>query len=280
MSSGIPPSSQRAPMDPRLEAARGLVRDSVGALKNLEQLLESIRVGPRALSSVIPDVHAACAPLRGALRELLQSLALRLPETGAVIALEAFVAPRIDDLEQALADAKGRALNARGRLVLEDVVTRSARDLDAARALIDVLDDAVSRPTISVDLSELVRQTFKGADAAARTVTATLRSTGSGCELTLNPRVATALVGIGVQLVATHAATTPPCVAIERSADGTCGVSVTPGPCEGEPLVIPARTLVEPTAICVEAAARAIGARVTRAADDSRFELSWAAKTP
>lgn len=278
MSSGIPPSSQRAPVDPRLEAARGLVRDSVGALRNLEQLLESIRVGPRALSSVIPDVHASCGPLRGAVRELLQALALQLPDASAVTALEEFFAPRLDDLERALGDAKGRTLNARARLELEDVVTRSARDLDAARALVDLLDDAVSRPAITIDLFELVRQSFKATDATTRTVTATLQGTKDGCELSLNPRVTMALVGIGVQLVAANVTNgTPPCVTIEQLPDGACSITVTPGPGDGEQIVLATRTLIEPTAICAEAAARAIGVRLERAPGSARVALSWAA---
>lgn len=278
MSSGFPPSSQRAPADPRLAAARGLVRESIGALKNLQQLLESIRVGPRALASVIPDALASCAPLRGAFRELYEALAARLPDTQATSALEQFVTPRLDALEHALAEAGGRALNARTRLGLERVVGQSARDLEAARALVDLLDDAVSRPALTVDIVELLRQSARGADAAGGTVTAVLSGSRPSCELPLEPRVTTALVGIGVELVARHTGKTP-CIEIDVSPDGVCSLTVAAGPCQGEEIVLPARTLATPTLACAEAAAMATGAHLTRSDDGSRFQLVWPRRT-
>lgn len=271
MSLGRPPSS-RPPRgtDPRLDAARGLVRDALGSLSNLEQLLKSIRVGPKALSAVIPDVHASCAPLLGAVRELLGALRGHFPDTVAPDALEAFIAPRVQALERALATARRRPVNAKNRLALEAVVGEAAQELDAARALIDLLEEALGGLSVRVDLLELVRSAAQPAERADAdepgTVNATLAAPERSLELLVNPRLAIWLLGVGVQLMAGYESRTVPHVRLMVTGS-QCGLRVERAPAPGETLRLAARRLIEPTEPCARAAARVGGAHLTHEED-------------
>ena len=266
MSLGRPPSSRPLrDTDPRLDAARGLVRDALGSLSNLEQLLKSIRVGPKALSAVIPDVHASCAPLLGAVRELLAALRTHLPDDAAPDALEAFIAPRVEALERALSAARRQPINARNRLALEAVVAEAAQELDAARALIDVLEEALGGPSVRVDLLELVRSASQAPERAESddpaTVQATLVEPERSIELLVNPRLAIWLLGVGVQLMRDREDPTIPHVALMVT-DSECGLSVQRSSGPGEMLSLAARHLIEPTEACAHAAARLGGAQI------------------
>ena len=69
MKSGLPPSSHAFVRGTAaLETERGNLRESLGGLRNLAQLLHSLRVGSRPLSSVMPDARDAlrtAAPRHG-----------------------------------------------------------------------------------------------------------------------------------------------------------------------------------------------------------------------
>lgn len=277
MSPGRPPSSRPSRgVDPELDAARGLVRDALGSLRNLEQLLKSIRVGPRALSAVIPDVHASCAPLLRAARELLAALRQHLPDPGAPDALEAFIVPRVGALEKSLAEARQGPINARKRLALEAAVAGAAQELDAARALIDLLEDALTGPAVRVDLLELVRSAGRTPDRVenddSATVKATLAAPQQNIELLVNPRLAMWLLGIGVQLMADAGSPTIPHVELTAA---ECGLRVHRSPGTGESLFLAARLLIAPTLPCARAAAGLGGARFT--SDESACTILWPA---
>jgi hypothetical protein len=273
MSTKPPPSHPSAEVPQA--AARGTFRDALGGLSNLRQLLQSIRVGPKALGAVLPDVLASCAPLRASLDELLDAIAAELPESKATDSLREFAAPRIVELERALGVAIRSILNARNRLQLEDVVDRVSRELDAVRELVDMLEDAIEGPTVRLSLLEIVRQTAGGPERAGREgIKATLSSTPEGLELLVNARVAMALVASGANLVLGPAGA-PPHVLIGRLPNGGCGLSVSRDPAAGEALTLPRRWLIEPTLPCLEVAARLAGARLERADGDASFSVVW-----
>ena len=54
------------------------MRDTVGGIHNLQHLLGSVKVGPKALARVIPFVHASCAPLIASAGELPRDASSRL----------------------------------------------------------------------------------------------------------------------------------------------------------------------------------------------------------
>jgi hypothetical protein len=250
------------------------LRNALGGLKNLDQLLRSIRVGPKAVASVVPDVHASCSTMLTASNQLLDALGQKLADRRPIEELKGFIDSRVRELERELAAARRKQMTAKNRLALEGVVTRLCREIDAARELIDLLEDAAWGPTVRVDLLELVRESMKapGRDPdAAPTTPATLGLPQERVDVYVNPRVAMGLLTIAVRLVVPDAATRPH---IELSSQPP-RVSIRSGPAEGERVVVPSRTLIAPTERCIEAAARLCGVGVERSA--GVIELSWPA---
>jgi hypothetical protein len=274
MTSGRPPFTRPSPpVDPRLDAARGSLRDTIGALQNLEQLLKSLRVGPRALGGVIPDVRASLDSLSNAQRDLIGALGPQISGDPALDAIEHFMSPRVESLERALRAAERGPLNAKSRLTLERVVSASASELDVARALVELLEEAVHGPTTRVDLLELVRGAAD--EAAGDKIVATLSAPDKAVELVVNPRVASPLVAIGVRLVDAHGRHGAPHVAVSRTSPSECSVTIDTGRVTGERLIVVKRPIIAPTVPCAEAAARLAGARLEWSPDGAQFALYW-----
>lgn len=274
VSGPTPSSTERGPGSEQLEAARGAVRDALGAIRNVEQLLRSIKVGPKALASVIPDVHASCAPLLRSFEVLLGAISPQEPSASG--SLSGYVTPRIRDLEQALRMAMAGPLNAKQRLALEQAVTRISGELDAARALVELLNDAVSAPSARVQLVELVEGSFKadpGEPDAGERITATLGERDN-VELQVNPRVAVELIAIGVGLVAARMPGRSPSVAIQSHGE-RCGVHVSPTGPGGQKLMLVVPRLIEPTIECARAAAQATQGTMSWDAGGPSLSLLW-----
>lgn len=264
MQSGNPPPESRT--DPlgsvALDAARGTLREALSALRNFAELLHSVRVGSKALISVLPDVAAGCAPMRATVDGLLAAVASKPGLAEASGELQAYFAPRLTHLDQELAAAAHRPLTAKSRLALEQVITRLSLELDTARGLLDLLVEAVSGRSVPLDLAELLLQSFAGPPSGGswnrEQITGTMRIVQADVEVELNPRIATALFALGVELVAQRGPgalqvvvdrdpTGRHCVNIERRALGTSPA--------GEDLILIARGVIEPTLSCLRAVA-------------------------
>ena len=75
-----------------------------------------MKVGPKALSRVIPDVHASCSPMMVAARDLVAVARVRTPSAASVSELAELVVGRMRELERALELGKGTTLKASDRL--------------------------------------------------------------------------------------------------------------------------------------------------------------------
>jgi len=75
-----------------LAESRGIVRDALAAIGNLEHLLRSPRVGPRALAQVIPGLRGLCDPLLASVEQMLAQVRVsaELPVEGACDELASF----------------------------------------------------------------------------------------------------------------------------------------------------------------------------------------------
>jgi len=279
MPNGSPPSSRPyLGEDPSLVEARGTLRDALGALGNLDQLLRSLRVGPKAISAVLPDVLDSCGPARDAVRELLNRTGLRLGSTAAVSELEHFFTPRFEELQQAMELATRTPMHARHRLELERVVTRLSPELEAGRALLDLLEAALAAPTIRLKLRELLDQiTVAEFAKGTEPLKATLHGKVEDIELLVQPQVAMMLLTLGANLaVANGADDRHPELSVEARPDGGCTIRFQAGHAVGDPLLLPIQTVVPPTLTCVETAATKMGCSVERGPDDNTFSLTWA----
>jgi len=277
MPNGSPPSSRPyLGEDPSLVEARGTLRDALGALGNLDQLLRSLRVGPKAISAVLPDVLDSCGPARDAVRELLSRTGLRLGSTPAVTELEQFFTPRFEELQQSIELATRTPMHARHRLELGRVVTRLSPELEAGRALLDLLEAALAAPTIRLKLRELLDQiTVADFAKGAEPLRATLTGRVEDIELLVQPQVAMMLLTLGANLVVAGHDDRIPVLSVEAHPDGGCTIRFQMGNLAGDALLLPRQTIVPPTLVCVETAATKMGCSVERGSDDNTFSVTW-----
>jgi hypothetical protein len=263
-----------------VQNARGTLRETLGALRNFAQLLHSLRVAPKSLSSVLPDVLDALVPMRISASSWLEALDASGSVAEARLSLSAFLFPRIDEIEQALRDATAKQMNAKTRLTLEDVVSRCSFELDAARELLQLLEDAVFARRVRVDPRELVREAFTSppsARAEGRTlVSATLSSHAAGHEIEISPRVTMVLVALGVELVGARPGRETPHVVVSGHGEEACIIRIVRRPFPtGEPLVLASRGIIEPTLPCLTAAARLTGGDVDWDVSGEAFTLRY-----
>jgi hypothetical protein len=279
MDSERPPSSRVEALSGSTAAnARGSLREALGAVRNLAQLLHSLRVAPKSLASVLPDVLEACTSMRTSIQMLLAAVAVSGSAEPARVALEAFFDPRIARLEEALRAAIGRALNAKTRLALEEIVSRSSLELDTARELLQLLEDAVGERSVRLDPRELVREAFSApARGDARPlVSAVLSANRCGHELEIAPRVAMVLIAVGVELVGARGARETPFVIVSSDGRSACTIRIQRREsATGEPLVLARRGIVDPTLPCLRAAAALSRAELEWNPSTSEFSLSY-----
>jgi len=278
MGSGqLPSTSLRGTDSDSLEAARGSVRDALGAIRNLEQLLKSIKVGPKALAAVVPDVHSSCGPLLGSFRQLLSALA----DLGdAPRDIEEFVTPRTRELEAALGGSLAGPMNAKQRLALESVVARVSPELDAARGLVELLESTRGAAAVPVRLVDVVREATmlpEAGEATGKSIAATLKS-GDCHETPVNPRLASRLLRIAVGLVAQRAVGTVPHVVVDCTGGPPGQLKIAAraaSPGGGEALALQVPRLIDCSLVCAAAAARATGGSFEVGKDQHSIMLAW-----
>jgi hypothetical protein len=286
MKSGLPPSSHAfARGTVTLDIERGNLRESLGGLRNLAQLLHSLRVGSRPLSNMLPAARDACDPLRSAMGDILAAAQAALGENSATTSLEQYVAPRLKELENALTEAAEKPLSVKMRLLLEERVTRLSQELDTARGLFDLLADSIGGRPMRLDVLELSRQSFSGPPSGGswprETLVATLSGDDSGLEVEVNPRATTALIALGVELVAhPRDATLIPHICVSPVENGCHILIERSAHASGEDLMLLRRGIITPTVPCVTAAARANGAVLEFDASAARFSLTFSKAFP
>lgn len=287
MKSGPPPSSHASARGAAaLDSERGKLREGLGGLRNLAQLLRSLRVGTKPLSNVLPEARDACDALRRAMGEILAAARSELGANEAAEGLDRYVTPRLRELEDALSLASARPLNVKTRLSLEECVTRLSQELDTARGLFDVLADSITGSAMRLDVLELSRQSFSGPPSGGswprETLVASLCSSGTGLEVEVNARAVTALIALGVELVAHSSDVVPtPRIAVSQTPEGGCHILIELSePSEGEELVLLRRGVIAPTLACVTAAARANGAELQFDPTAGRFSLRFGRAFP
>jgi hypothetical protein len=146
-------------------------------------------------------------------------------------------------------------------------------ELDTARGLLDLLVEAVSGRSVPVDLAGLLQESFAGPPSGGswnrEHITASMSFVEADVEVELNPRIATALFALGVELVARGHAGTPH-VLVDRDQAGAYRVNINGHKLPGsDDVVLTARGVIEPTLTCLSAVARTSG-----------VALAWDERTP
>ena len=157
MKSGLPPSSHAFVRGTAaLDIERGNLRESMAGLRNLAQLLHSLRVGTRPLSSVLPAARDACDPLRHAMGEILAAARSELRDSDAADRLHEYVTPRLQELETAL-DINNRHFPALKNLaVLYQKAGFRNKAIETWERALHVAPDDATRQTIKEHLLGLL----------------------------------------------------------------------------------------------------------------------------
>lgn len=141
---------------PGVTEAGGTLREMLGSLRNLDQLVRSMRVGPKGLERAILDVYSACEPCSQALRTLLELLSTELAPSQALSDLGRFTEGRLAEATQALETATRVSMTAKNRLALEQVLGRVLPELEAGRDLLELLVEAAWAPAVPAPLLDLL----------------------------------------------------------------------------------------------------------------------------
>jgi hypothetical protein len=239
------------------------MRDTVGAIHNLQHLLGSVRVGPRALARVVPDVHASCGPMITAAEDMV--MASRSPPLDAAVAeLAELVRRRMRELEATLARVSDSAFRASDRLNLESALTSVVRDLDGALELVELLVEASATGCVPVAVSDVIRESANRVDTGSgrgRRLRVTFEAPASAVLVRVNPRLALRLFAFAAALAGgkegVHVA-----IALGPAA---CALQIS-SPSDGhESVLVAFPPLIELSRLCARDVAKASGAELATA---------------
>jgi hypothetical protein len=262
-----------------LAEARGVVRDALASVRNLEHLLRSPRVGARAIAQVIPGLKGSCDPLAISVDEILQQV--RAVANGSVEAataeLEAFIPGVVERLRGALDQRSPAAVDAKGRLAFENAIVLVGAELNSIRQLLDLLVRATQRSDTDLSIQEVVHETFvasfrPGSPRNSIRVLASYETDGS--DFRASPQILMPLISIGVAMV--RGAPDEP-VSLEAVCvqDEPVQIIVSRGvACGTEEFTFEPPLIVPPTLVCAQTAARLAGG--TFVASTGRAALTWA----
>jgi hypothetical protein len=231
-------------------------------------------VGSKAIETVLPDVLASTGPMRNAVRALLSALGPGVGDATVLEGLEEFMLRRVDELESELGGLVSEPLRTPSRLGLDRLLGRLSAELDAAQALLELLEVASVEPFVSLRPPEVLRERLPATPSGKRPRRrreARLTVEEPAPEIGIRPRALAALVGTLVELVCDEA--------------DEPGIVVRPGGAGVEVLVnkratLPADSItfwaygvIDPTAATAIAAARLSGLVLESGADTMRLEL-------
>jgi hypothetical protein len=245
MENGQPPSWRPDVEQFRAEVCRGTVRDALGGLRNLEQLLASLRVGPRALSSVLPDVRSSCPAFADAIDGLVTLVIAKLVDAeGLAPGLRQLTRARLDSLVCVIESTEQQNLNAKNRLRLQETVSSTARDLEAVVDVIDLLGEVAWGRKMALDPAEVAREAFRSGEPTnvpLPAVRLTLTTNSGSDEYTASPRALVLLLHHLVRWSVGCAPNATPVVSIGPGDSREAGLYVGYGADKGELRWVPGR---------------------------------------
>lgn len=264
----------------RVRDGLGALRDTIGAVGNLDQLLRSSKVGPKAIASVLPDILASCPPLENEIQSAVGLLSPRFA-AGSMAALGSFILQQVEELKSAVnAAATGqRGVSAGARLGLERAIGQVQHNLTGALPLLEVVTEVAFSSRIPLDLHELLvllRDGDQSRGLRGQVVRAGLEPGSGPLTLLSSPRSMLTLIALSGALANADNPTPTLSIGLRRSEDdeGTLASLTASAVAPLEPrlrIVLP--PVVPPTEACVAAVAQAMGLHFVRG--DQRVAFSW-----
>jgi hypothetical protein len=267
----LAPSSSRS-VNPRLAAASGVMKDTVGGIHNLQHLLGSVRVGPKGLARVVPDVHASCNPMIVAARDLVAA-AHNGPLGSTVEDLGALVVSRMSELESTLGRVSGSAFRASDRLNLENTLVAVVRDLDGALELVELMVEASATSRVPVAMTDVIRESANRPDTGSgrgRRLRVTFLGPPASVLVRVNPRLALRLFAFAAALAAGKDGVHAHAEVLER----TCVLTLSSPSGEGDAVFVAVPPLIELSRRCACGVATAAGARLDAQPDGESVILT------
>ena len=212
---------------------------------------------------VLPEIRLACTALPARALTLVTAANSKLPDPHAAIQLLDYFRLHADRLNKALDGVGPGQLKAKQRLELEEAVRTSLDELDPARALIELLDEAAWGESTLVELADVVRETFSQQDRGSHPpdmIPAILAPTHGPVELTVNPRLATRLLPIAVGALPPKRGL-PVRVSIGGTDEHAC-LQLVRELAPGSDLILTAPRVIPPTTATARTAAEAVGASI------------------
>jgi hypothetical protein len=255
-----------------LAEARGVVRDGLAAIRNLQHLLRSPRVGPKALVQVIPGLRGFCDPLLVSVEQILAHArrAATISIEPAATRLDAHASSVCDRLRAALDRAADEPMDAKTRLAFEADIVQCDAELNSVRQLLDLLIHATERSETDLFIEEVVRVAFSSAPRSPPRgnlvhLTASYARDGSGFRASAQVIVPLLAIAAGWVQAASES---PVFLSATCREDEPVVVTISyDGPPGGEELAFEPPLVVTPTLACAQAAARLVRASFEAEAD-------------
>ncbi len=251
--------------------ALGALRETLSALSNLEGLLRSLKVSPKSVAAVLPDVLGGCEPLLGSL-STLNSQFPRLDDDECFAEIERSVRATSEQLTDVLESASRRTLNASTRLRAEAAVSTAVKELGATLPLLELLRD-IDSATGAVNWVEalwLSRSGDQSPSPGGLTVDVTVNADGEAPIAGLLPRAALNMVRLAAALVYDKGEP----LSVEFRVNSTeHQLIVDRRPSHGHVVKLLIPREVRATRHCLRAAAHALG--VTLEVDGTHVRMTW-----
>jgi hypothetical protein len=199
--------------------ALGALKETIGAVGHLEELLRSTRVAPRAVAAVLPDVAATLPSL---LAEL-EGAMVEQRERFAADELFLFLQDDVRALGDALGGAltRGRTLSAGARLGLERTVSSIEQRLLGALPLFELLIEIAEDAPMLVDVRELLlllRDGDQSHGLRGESVGVEVEADAAQVWLSSTPRAGLTLISIAASLLRERVVATGMTIQLERVA--------------------------------------------------------------
>lgn len=147
------PKSAHSPSE--LASRLGRQRESLAAIRNLEQLLASIHAGPKVIESLLPEVSQVIGPMRDDTDQLLVLLEAEQTPCAPLRALAGHSRGLLDQLERALGQGQG-TLTAKKRLALERHVRAITPEVTRVVEHWELILESVTGGGVTLPLGELL----------------------------------------------------------------------------------------------------------------------------
>jgi hypothetical protein len=266
------------PGDTRSRAALGALKETIGAIGHLDEMLRSPRVAAKAIATVLPDVGATLPALQSELEAALKEQSQRFD----TVVLFEYLKENVAALAAAIdkATPRGRSMRAGARLELERGLSLLEQRLLGALPLFELMVDSFEPPAGPVDVQELLlllRQGDQSHGLRGATVDVGVETEGPATWLPASPRSALALISLAASLLGQRVTTTGLMLRVACRATPEGGTmaelsieAVTPRAAMFKFVIPPS---IAPSEACLSSIASTLG--VTLAHSSDQLTLRW-----